>query len=58
MDVHEDTDVIPQIRYYCRTLKQEDIRWCTGCLKKTWTFFENAITPSFIEETFPNFLWL
>ena len=31
---------------------------CTGCLKKTWTFFENAITPSFIEETFPNFLWL
>ena len=30
----------------------------TGCLKKTWTFFENAITPSFMEETFPNFLWL
>ena len=30
----------------------------TGCLKKTWTFFENAITPPFIKETFSNFLWL
>ena len=30
----------------------------TGCLKKTWTFFENAITPLSMEETFPNFLWL
>ena len=30
----------------------------TGCLKKTWTFFENAINPLFMEETFPNFLWL
>ena len=30
----------------------------TGCLKKTWTFFENAITPLPMEETFPNFQWL
>ena len=30
----------------------------TGCLKKMWTYFENAITPSFMKETFPNFLWL
>ena len=30
----------------------------TGCLKKTWTFFENAITPSFMDETFENFLCL
>ena len=30
----------------------------TGCLKKTWTFFENAMTPLSVEETFPNFLWL
>ena len=29
----------------------------TGCLNKTWTFFENAITPLFTEETFPDFLW-
>ena len=29
----------------------------TGCLKKTWTFFENDITPSFMEESLPNFLW-
>ena len=24
----------------------------TGCLKKTWTLFENAISPSFMNETF------
>ena len=31
----------------------------SGCLKRKWTFFEkNAIAPSFVEETFPNFLWL
>ena len=35
MDVHEDTDVILRIRYYCHTLKLEDIRWCIhGCLYK------------------------
>ena len=28
----------------------------TGCLKKTWTFFEKVVTPLFMEETFPNFL--
>ena len=28
----------------------------TGCLKKTWTFFETAITPSFMDETFANFV--
>ena len=30
----------------------------TGCLNKTWTYFENAITPSVMEETFQNYLWL
>ena len=24
----------------------------SGCLKKMWTFFENSITPSFMEKTF------
>ena len=28
----------------------------TGCLKKRGPFVKNAITPSFIEETFPNFV--
>ena len=26
--------------------------------QKTWTLFENAITPSVMKETCPNFLWL
>ena len=26
--------------------------------KKKWAFFENAISPSFMKETFPNFLRL
>ena len=45
----------------CNGLKRliEDLDYrCTGCLKKTWTFFESAITPLFIEETFQNFLCL
>ena len=29
-----------------------------GVSKKRGPFFENTITPSFIKETFPNFLWL
>ena len=29
-----------------------------GVSKQTWTFFENAVTPSFMKETFPNFLQL
>ena len=27
-----------------------------GVSKQTWTFFENTITPSFMEKTFPNYL--
>ena len=30
----------------------------TGCLKKTWTFFEIGITILFIKESFQNFVWL
>ena len=29
-----------------------------GVSKKTWTYFESPITPSFMEETFQNFLCL
>ena len=29
----------------------------TGCLKKCGPF-ENAIMPSFMKESFPNFMWL
>ena len=32
-----------------------DVPRSTGCLKM-WAFFENDITPSLMEETFPNFL--
>ena len=31
---------------------------CTGCLKKTWTFFEIGIIPLFIKESLQNFVWL
>ena len=40
--------------------KEEDERGnmhIQGVSKKTWTFFENAITPSFMKESSPNFLW-
>ena len=29
----------------------------TGCLKNVELFLENAVTPSFMEKTFTNFLW-
>ena len=44
------------IKYLQASVSFESDSPCTGCLKKTWTFFENAIIPSFIKETFPNFL--
>ena len=30
----------------------------TGCLKKTWTFFEIGIILLFIKESFQIFVWL
>ena len=30
----------------------------TGCLKKTWTFFEISIIPLFIKESLQNCVWL
>ena len=39
--------------------RTKDEGWSTtGCLKKTWTFFEIDIIPLFIKESFQNFVCL
>ena len=54
--------LFPRKEFY-EALKEHDDKLSiggrtTGCLKKAWTVFENAITPLFMEKTFPSFLWL
>ena len=44
------------VKFFFHFLLILDLIYIYRVSQKTWTFFENAITSSFIEETFPNFL--
>ena len=42
----------PELSYVCHTYAIP-----TGCLKKTWTYFEIGIISLIFKESFPNFVW-
>ena len=46
------------LRCQCLRSRELPVNKCTGCLNKTWTFFEIGIIPLFIKNSFQNFVWL
>ena len=48
-----------KVNFIVHTQNKEEEKniYHTGCLKKTWTFFEIGIIPLFIKESSQNFVW-